>query len=48
LAKNLGVVQGTAENRETAASGEDCEWTNMNKEFAEVGRREGNESFVNG
>ena len=41
LAKQLGLIKGTAENLEAAASGENYEWTNMYKEFAEVARKEG-------
>jgi len=46
LAKKLGLVQGTAENLEAAASGENYEWTSMYREFAEVARKEGFEEIA--
>lgn len=36
-----GEVKSTKENLEAAASGENYEWTEMYKEFAEVARKEG-------
>ena len=36
-----GKVKSTLENLEAAASGENYEWTEMYKEFAEVARKEG-------
>ena len=36
-----GAVPGTMENLEDAAKGENYEWTEMYKEFAEVAREEG-------
>ena len=36
-----GAIKSTAENLAAAASGENYEWTDMYKEFAEVARKEG-------
>jgi rubrerythrin len=36
-----GKVKSTVENLEAAANGENYEWTEMYKEFAEVARKEG-------
>ena len=39
--KQLGLLGNTAENLKAAAEGENYEWTDMYKEFAEVAREEG-------
>ena len=39
--KEFAGIGTTAENLETAANGENYEWTDMYKEFAEVAREEG-------
>ena len=39
--KQLGLLGTTAENLKAAAEGENYEWTEMYKEFAEVAREEG-------
>ncbi|MDD6188798.1 MAG: rubrerythrin family protein [Clostridiales bacterium] len=39
--KQLGLLGNTAENLKSAAEGENFEWTEMYKEFAEVAREEG-------
>ena len=39
--KALGELKDTASNLEAAASGENFEWTEMYKEFAEVAKEEG-------
>lgn len=41
LLKLLGGIKSTADNLEAAAQGENHEWTNMYKEFAQVAREEG-------
>ena len=41
-----GSVRSTIENLEAAASGENYEWTEMYKEFAEVARKEGFEEIA--
>ncbi len=46
LFKLLGGVKTTAENLLTAAQGENHEWTNMYKEFAQVAREEGFEEIA--
>ena len=38
---NLGYLQDTLKNLETAASGENFEWSKMYKEFAEEAKQEG-------
>ena len=40
-AKCLGLIGDTAKNLEDAADGENYEWTDMYKEFAETAREEG-------
>ena len=39
--KQLGLLGNTADNLKAAAEGENYEWTEMYKEFAEVAREEG-------
>lgn len=39
--KQLGLLQDTLKNLETAASGENFEWSKMYKEFAETAKEEG-------
>lgn len=43
---NGGMIPTTAQNLKDAASGENYEWTNMYKEFAEVAREEGFEDIA--
>ena len=41
-----GKIRSTIENLEEAANGENYEWTEMYKEFAEVARKEGFEEIA--